>query len=616
MNLKKNKKEFIEQANKVHNNKYDYNQVDYINTNTKVCIICPVHGEFWQTPKHHLRGQNCPKCSKISSSFKRTSNIDAFVKKSKLIHGDRYNYSKVNYVNNSTKVCIICPVHGEFWQLPKNHLRGQNCPKCSGRFCTDTEYFIEKAKKVHGNKYDYSKVNYINNKTKVCIICTEHGEFWQTPQDHLQNKGCPICGIDNMKKSKTYSCDEFIKLSNKIHNNKYKYEKVDYVNSNTEVKITCTIHGDFLQKPYIHLQGFGCSKCSGKFHYDTEEFISKAKEIHGEQYDYSKVEYIDSHTKVCIICPEHGEFWQRPYEHLQNRGCPKCSHICSRAEQDIMKFIEGCNVSVISKNKDILNGKELDIYIPEKKIAIEYDGLIWHSEKFNKVRDYHLNKTIECEKQGIRLIHIFEDEWLKHEDIVKSKLKHILGLDTELIKIFGRKTEINTIDRKTAKEFLEKNHIQGYARSTIYLGCFYGNNLVGVMTFKRENKVGDKWELTRFATDITKHCIGVGGKLFKYFIRNYNPSEVKSFADRRWTTSLNNTLYDNLGFKLNKILKPDYSYVVNSERMHKFDFRKKRLLKKYPNKGLNLNMTEHEMCKKLGFYRIYNCGLIKYKWCK
>ena len=162
--------------------------------------------------------------------------------------------------------------------------------------------------------------------------------------------------------------------------------------------------------------------------------------------------------------------------------------------------------------------------------------------------------------------------------------------------------------------FLDKNHIQGFAKSSIYLGCFYDDELVGVMSFKRERKVSDKWELTRFATDITKHCVGIGGKLFTYFIKEYKPNEVKSFADRRWTTTLNYTLYDRLGFKKVQTMRPDYRYVVNTKRMHKFGFRKERLLKKYSDKGIDFHMTEHEICKKLGFYRIYDCGLIKYKW--
>ena len=614
MYKKKTSDIFVSQSRNIHGDKYDYSKVEYVNNFTKVCIICPEHGEFWKTPKHHLHGQGCPKCAKKIASIKKSLTTEEFIEKVKRIHGNKYDYSKVEYVNNSTKVCIICPKHGEFWMTPHNHLAKQGCPKCSGRYITDTNYFIEKAKQIHGDKYDYSKVEYKDSKTKICIICPKHGEFWQTPQEHLQYKGCKECGFESALEKNTKSTEDFIKQSNIVHHYKYDYSKSIYVNGKTPLIIICPEHGEFKQIPCVHLKGFGCSKCSNKHHYTTMEFIEKVREIHGNKYDYSKVKYLNATTKVRIICPEHGEFWQRPYEHLQNRGCPSCSHSTSKEEINIYNYLNSIDIACKQRAKNIISPYELDIYIPDKKVTIEYDGLIWHSEKFGKDRNYHLNKTIACEKQSIRLIHIFEDEWVEHEEIVKSKLKHILGCVNDMPKTFARKCIVNEIDNQIAKSFLEKNHIQGFERSSVYLGCFYENNLVGVMTFKRERKDSDKWELTRFATDISKHCIGVGGKLFKYFVRNYNPSEVKSFADRRWSSTLKENLYDKLGFMVDNVLKPDYHYVVGKQRLHKFGFRKQILLKRYPNHGLTENMTEHEMCQKLGFQRIYDCGLIKYIW--
>jgi very-short-patch-repair endonuclease len=187
MNRRKTKEEFIEQAKKIHGNKYDYSKTEYINAKTKVCIICPKHGEFWQIPYHHIsRKLGCNLCSKpIHDTI-------TFITEAKEIHGDKYDYSQVEYVNGNTKVKIICSIHGEFWQNPHNHLNGQGCPKCSGFYQT-TEQFIEKARKIHGDKYDYSKTNYEKSHTKVCIICPKHGEFWQTPHNHLKGKGCAYC---------------------------------------------------------------------------------------------------------------------------------------------------------------------------------------------------------------------------------------------------------------------------------------------------------------------------------------------------------------------------------------------------------------------------------------
>ena len=189
-NVRKKTEQFIEEARQIHGDKYDYSKVVYLNNRTKICIICPEHGEFMQTPANHLKGQGCPFCV---GNVKLTT--EDFIQRARKVHGDKYDYSKVNYIKNSTKVCIICPIHGEFWQTPNNHLNGHNCPKCIGRgaYKSTTQEFIEKARQVHGDKYDYSKVKYIDSKTKVCIICTEHGEFLQSTTRHLRGAGCPFC---------------------------------------------------------------------------------------------------------------------------------------------------------------------------------------------------------------------------------------------------------------------------------------------------------------------------------------------------------------------------------------------------------------------------------------
>ena len=179
--------EFIIKSNELHKNKYDYSLVNYINNNTKVKIICKEHGTFEQKPKHHLSNSKCPFCSGCKM------NTEIFIEKANKKHNDRYDYSLVNYINNNTKVKIICKVHGIFEQRPNDHLRGQNCPICSNRLKSTTKKFIEKANKKHGNKYDYSLVNYTNNYTKIKIICKEHGIFEQSPANHLKGQNCPEC---------------------------------------------------------------------------------------------------------------------------------------------------------------------------------------------------------------------------------------------------------------------------------------------------------------------------------------------------------------------------------------------------------------------------------------
>lgn len=261
-----------------------------------------------------------------------------FIHKARAVHGDKYDYSKVEYVNYRTRLLIICPKHGEFWQRPYIHLQGKGCTKCGRErigiaSSKSKEQFLQEARRVHGDKYDYSKVKYINYQTKVTIICPIHGEFTQTPTGHLQGNGCPKCAND--RTSLRMTTEEFIQKAKAIHGNKYDYSKVEYTHNNVEVCIVCPEHGEFLQKPRLHLSGCGCPICTGKKKMRTIDFIKRAKQIHGDKYDYSKAEYKGHAKEVCIICPEHGEFRQIASNHLRGAGCPKCGFIISGSNQRI-----------------------------------------------------------------------------------------------------------------------------------------------------------------------------------------------------------------------------------------------------------------------------------------
>ena len=287
----------------------------------------------------------------------------------------------------------------------------------------------------------------------------------------------------------------------------------------------------------------------------------------------------------------------------------------SSYEVELHDFLNTYNIE-FETNRQILIGKEIDILIPSINLGIEIDGLRWHSEFYGKKdKNYHLNKTILCNQKGYSLIHIFEDEYVNNKDIVLSKLKHIIKKDYDLPKIQGRKVLVKEIYKNDAEIFLNKFHIQGFSSSTVYLGGFYNEELISVMSFKNGGITNKDWELTRFATNYNYRYQGVGGKLFKYFIRNYNPKNVISFADRRWTINPNNNLYTNLGFGLVNITKPDYRYYNNKidkfKRFHKFSLNKNKLSKKY---GFPLTMTEKEMAIEAGFDRIWDCGLFKYVW--
>lgn len=288
-----------------------------------------------------------------------------------------------------------------------------------------TNEFICRAKKVHGDKFDYSKTNYIDTRTKVKIICPIHGEFEQYPNGHLNGKfGCNKCG--GRSKLET---DDYIKQAKKIHGNTYDYSKLVYVNAHTKIEIVCKIHGSFKQRPDSHLNGRGCPIC-GSNKLTTQEFIKRSKKIHGNIYDYSNVNYINWDTKVNIICALHGAFLQSVGDHLFGKGCPKCSSIVSKPELEICEFLKENNIKFKQSNRSLIKPYELDIVIPSKRVAIEFNGQYWHSDKMIKrcrrwdgtAEEYHEMKSKMCIDVGWELVHIFEEDWINDKQRELNKI--------------------------------------------------------------------------------------------------------------------------------------------------------------------------------------------------
>ena len=350
---------FVKKAKEIHGDKYDYSKVFYTNRNTEVCIICPNHGEFWQKPSNHLRGYGCKKCQYEIVSEKLSSNTDEFLEKSRKIYGDMYDFSKVKYVNSSSKVCIICPKHGEFFITPNDFLDGHGCPECAKvsrneKLSSGFDKFLKKAKEIHGDKYDYSKVDYVNSSTKVCIICPKHGEFWQTPHAHLNGLGCKKCGVEKRVSERKLSLDDFIERANKIHDNKYDYSLV--------------------------------------------------------------TEFKNVNQKVPIICPKHGLFYQIVCDHLHGCGCKKCYR--SKMEESISCFLENKKIDFIYRCKDFPEISELDFYLPEYNVAIECQGrqhfepvnfggrdISESKNEYEKIIERDIKKRKICEDLGIRLLY-------------------------------------------------------------------------------------------------------------------------------------------------------------------------------------------------------------------
>jgi rubrerythrin len=433
---------FIEKAQLIHNNKYDYSKTEYINDKTKVCIICPIHGEFWMLPSNHIHKthpQNCPLCSHPS---KRKTTED-FIVESKQVHGNKYDYSKVEYINNKTKVCIICPIHGEFWQIPSDHLRGSGCKFCNIKLPTKkkplmtTNEFINKAKAIHCDKYDYTDTIYKGSKIKVKIICPIHGAFTQKPNNHLMGQGCPLCGRNETTQKIKLTQKEIIKRFTKTHGEKYDYSQVKYVDRDEKVVIICPIHGSFKQTPHNHYSGQGCPKCAIEQRMlkqtNTKEiFIEKAQAVHGNKYDYFQVEYVNNKTKVSINCPKHGMFMQKPIDHIRGRGCPKCKQ--SRLEEKIELFLIKNKIEYVTEyHAKWLDSLTLDFYLPQHNIAIECQGIqhfqpikqFGGEESFQKTLERDKKKQFLCETNNVQLLY-FGDK--KHNENIITSQKDLLNL--------------------------------------------------------------------------------------------------------------------------------------------------------------------------------------------
>ena len=345
--------------------------------------------------------------------MKKISTED-FIKKAREIHRDKYDYSKTEYKNILTKVCIICPEHGEFWQYPQAHLKGFGCSKCTNNYHYTTKEWIKKAKETHGNRYDYSKVNYINRKTKVCIICPTHGEFWQRAGDHLNGQGCPKCTGKNISLKKRADEKDIIQRFKDVHGDKYDYSKVEYVNMYKKVCIICPKHGEFWQIPINHIKGRGCHWCAHRG-LTNDEWIDLFKSVHKDKYDYSKVEYKNSQTPVCIICPKHGEFWQKPVDHMLGKGCPICNS--SKLELSVKDFLDNNNIKYINQQSfDWLRYERplrLDFYLPEYNIAIECQGeqhfyptkFFGENGGYEKTIERDITKLSLCKEHKINILY-------------------------------------------------------------------------------------------------------------------------------------------------------------------------------------------------------------------
>lgn len=374
-------------------------------------------------------------------------------------------------------------------------------------------------------------------------------------------------------------------VNKRIATNRAKYG-TDYVQQNDQVKQTSKISRTKVSFDKIS------SRLDGKFTpmFTATEFVGVA-----------------SHVKYKWQCAVCSTIFKDHIDDGSNPICPTCNpHALtsgSAGEAEVCDFISSLGVSFIKNDRSIIAPKELDIYIPELQIAIEYCGLYWHSDKHVE-KDYHLQKYKKCAEQGIRLITIFEDEWKTKQSICKSRLRHLLHSNTK--SVHARQTTISEISGSIYKEFINLYHMQGYVPATIKLGAYFNDRLIGVMSFgairviSRQKSSSNRYELLRFASSIRSP--GLASKMMKHFEKKYTPSAVTSYCDLRWGTG---NMYLQLGFTHTHDSSPNYYYSEDGvKKFHRFNFTKSKLV----NQGEDNNLTEREIMIRRGFYRIYDCG--------
>lgn len=477
------------------------------------------------------------------------------------------------------------------------------------------EDFIEKAKKLHGDKYTYENTVYVRSADKIEVTCPIHGGFYVTANNHISLSN--LCGCPKCYGNKKISAAEFISASQAVHGGKYDYSKVEYVNSQIDVAIICPKHGEFVQSPTRHMAGRGCHACGGTKRQSIEQLIQRAKEAHDDLYDYSLIQKgTRASDSVVIGCPVHGPFTQRLKLHINREyGCPRCGQK-SKREEEVAEFLSEFT-AVELRNKSLLGGKEIDIWLPEFKVGIEFHGLYWHT--YDKVGHLHRQKWELAEKANIRLIQIFSDEWEYKQNIVKNRLLAILGKG----EVYNaRQLAIKKVNMSEIRSMLEETHIQGAGVSSLNYALFKGDEVVAVATFGKsrtgamtKSAVEGEWEVIRYASK--GRVRGGFSKLFKQFKADVDPIKVISYCDLRYG---NGKLYEATGFLLDSITEPDYWWATKNRkgRVPRYITQKHKMEKEshFLHPYYDSNKTEQEICRSAGMERIYGVGNQKWIWYK
>lgn len=487
----------------------------------------------------------------------------------------------------------------------------------------DLSQWLQRAKQQHGDKYDYSKVVYTKARDKVVIICDVHGEFEQVAHSHVKGMGCKKCALSKTAESRKLNIANFIARSNEIHENRYDYSSSKYITSATPLVIICPIHGEFEQTPSNHLAGKGCQMCAnariGESRRNTVlEFINKSREVHGDKYSYDKVEYITTKNHVTVTCAIHGDFSISPNNHQNGKGCPGCAIANNKAENEFYNFISDITSDAHRNDRTLIKPMELDVIVPSKKIAFEFNGTYWHSLE-HKPKGYHQAKRKFVESVGWRLISVGEQDWKDRRPQIERIIKTSLGVSISQ-PVNARECEIVCVNNDEYIEFMNEHHVQKSSAAPFRYGLKHPEHgLVAIMSF-RQVKHGANigwWDMVRYAT--SHNVRGGSSKLFKHAAKILNMDKCQSFTDCDYFTG---NSYCNSGFQL-----VDDSTVSFRVWHRKFGYMSRQawwkaaIPKTLEKLGLSGDIfdgkkTQREMMRDAGALIIENSGTKRYEWRK
>jgi predicted nucleic acid-binding Zn-ribbon protein len=356
-----------------------------------------------------------------------------------------------------------------------------------------------------------------------------------------------------------------------------------------------------------------------------EAFVARAREVHGDKYDYDMSTFTKVRKQVRIVCKKHGEFWQTVDKHINSQqGCPSCGNTQSRGEEEVLRFMQIFSTCE-SRNRTVITPKELDIWAPAQRLAVEYCGMYWHShesaEDERKNKDRHVEKHRMCQEQGVRLITLYETEWTDGQLAVKRLLRTAMGKMRG--KVFARKCDVRSVAVAEARVFFDRYHVQGGNGAGAHFGLFYKDRLVACMRFtigaNDRGSAKREWTLTRYATRVT--VPGGASRLFKAFLRAHDPEEVKSFSDNRL---FDGGMYEQLGFELEQQTPPDYQvWSMIAGLRPKAHYQRRKLPMRLEEHGVvddfdpaTDERTEMQMTYLMGARRLYDCGKKRWRWKK